>query len=52
MERRRARAVLRDFMNAGADLRSISVFRAEQGRAVLVVSTSVVAAAPAAVVHK
>ena len=38
-------------MNAGTDLRSISVFRADQGAAVPVVSTSVVAAVPAAVVH-
>ena len=42
--------VMRDFMNAGTDLRSISVFRADQGAAVPVVSTSVVAAVPAAVV--
>jgi two-component system NtrC family sensor kinase len=41
---------LRDFMNAGADLRAISVFRAEGGMAVPVVSTSVVAAVPSAVV--
>jgi two-component system NtrC family sensor kinase len=44
--------VLRDFMNAAADLRSISVFRAEQGTAVPVVSTSAVAAPPAAVVEQ
>jgi sensor histidine kinase regulating citrate/malate metabolism len=41
---------LRDFINAGADLRAISVFRAGQGTAVPVVSTSVVAAVPSAVV--
>ena len=35
--------VLRDFMIAAADLRSISVFRDERGTAVPVVSTSVVA---------
>jgi signal transduction histidine kinase len=42
--------VLRDFMNAGTDLRSISVFRADRGTAVPVISTSVVAAVPEAVV--
>jgi hypothetical protein len=42
--------VLRDFMNAGTDLRSISVFRADRGTAVPVISTSVVAAVPDAVV--
>jgi two-component system, NtrC family, sensor kinase len=44
--------VLRDFMNAAADLRSISVLRLENGTAVPVVSTSVVAAPPAAVVQQ
>ena len=44
--------VLRDFMNAAADLRSISVFRVEQRAAVPVVSTSAVAAPPAAVVQQ
>lgn len=43
--------VMRDFMNAGADLRSISVFRSESGMGVPVVSTSVVAEAPIAVVQ-
>jgi two-component system, NtrC family, sensor kinase len=42
--------VLRDFIDAGADLRAISVFRAEHGTAVPVISTSVVAAVPSAVV--
>ena len=44
--------VLRDFMNAGADLRSISVFRADRTAAVPVISTSVVDAAPEAVVQQ
>src|SRR5258707_1343284 len=35
--------VLRDFMDAGADLRAISVFRAEHATAVPVISTSAVA---------
>jgi two-component system, NtrC family, sensor kinase len=38
--------VLRDFMNAGGDLRAISVFRSDAGTAVPVVSTSVVLAPP------
>jgi two-component system NtrC family sensor kinase len=44
--------VLRDFMNAGADLQSISVFREEHGAAVPVVSTSVLASPPATVVQQ
>jgi len=39
--------VLRSFINAAPDLRSITVFRATDGRPEVVVSTSVVAPAPA-----
>ena len=43
--------VLRSFMNAAPDLRSITVFRAVDGRAETLVSTSVVAPAPPALVQ-
>ncbi len=43
--------VLRSFMNAAPDLRSITVFRATDGPAETLVSTSVVAPAPAALVR-
>ena len=43
--------VLRSFMNAAPDLRSITVFRATDGRPEILVSTSVVAPAPAALVR-
>lgn len=43
--------LLRDFMNAGADLRWISVFRKEQQRTVPVASTSIVAVTPPALVN-
>jgi signal transduction histidine kinase len=43
--------VLRSFMNAAPDLRSITVFRAVDGRGDTVVSTSVVAPAPPALVR-
>ena len=43
--------VLRSFINAAPDLRSITVFRAVDGRPDAVVSTSVVAPAPAALVQ-
>jgi two-component system NtrC family sensor kinase len=42
---------LRSFMNAAPDLRSITVFRAVDGRAETLVSTSVVAPAPATLVE-
>jgi two-component system NtrC family sensor kinase len=43
--------VLRSFMNAAPDLRSITVFRAVDGRAETLVSTSVVAPAPPTLVQ-
>jgi signal transduction histidine kinase len=43
--------VLRSFMNAAPDLRSITVFRAVDGRAETLVSTSVVAPAPPSLVQ-
>ena len=43
--------VLQSFMNAAPDLRSITVFRAVDGRAETLVSTSVVAPAPATLVE-
>ncbi len=43
--------VLRSFMNAAPDLRSITVFRVIDGRADTLVSTSVVAPAPATLVR-
>jgi signal transduction histidine kinase len=43
--------VLRSFMNAAPDLRSITVFRAVDGHAETLVSTSVVAPAPPALVQ-
>jgi signal transduction histidine kinase len=43
--------VLRDFMDAGADLRAISVFRAEHATAVPVISTSAVAVTPAPILQ-
>jgi signal transduction histidine kinase len=43
--------VLRSFMNAAPDLRSITVFRATDGAVETLVSTSVVAPAPAALVR-
>jgi signal transduction histidine kinase len=42
--------LLRDFMNAGADLRWISVFRADHEPATPVVSTSIVAVTPPALI--
>ena len=44
--------VLQSFMNAAPDLRSITVFRAVNGRAETLVSTSVVAPAPATLVER
>jgi len=43
--------VLRSFMNAASDLRSITVFRAVDGRAETLVSTSVVAPVPPSLVQ-
>jgi signal transduction histidine kinase len=43
--------VLRSFMNAAPDLRSITVFRAVDGRAEALVSTSVIAPAPPSLVQ-
>lgn len=44
--------VLQDFMNAGTDLRSIAVFRVENGTAVPVINTSIVAVSPAGVLQR
>jgi signal transduction histidine kinase len=44
--------VLRSFLNAAPDLRSITVFRAVDGKPEMLVSTSVVAPAPESIVQK